>query len=1090
MNRDSYSDQQAHASFQPRSTQAAIDPTQLSQPVHHSSSTTDLGSNWLNKASGWVANKFQSAQDFVNGSGDAIAPNQILPALKGTASPNQPLVGVIDSGFGANEHGSKMAEAIQKENPQAQIWQGKGVGTGNWSESLVEFVDTAKAGGHSRAVANLSFDLTEVHPDGSTSNRSRLTADEQSALAYAHDNDVLVVASSGNQGGAMSALGQASQPSDNLIVVGAANGSDRASYSSYGNGLDLVAEVGSAGTSLAAAKVTGAIASIWSANPELSSQQVNQMLTTTATDLKAPGRDAETGAGLLNSTGAINLAKHTTPEAIVFSGAQLVQPVSESLGGATWESRDGSVASERTNFPIEGDGPRSPARSTPAQRAVAPRRRDPLTSPRPVPPTPAQRAAGQRAFALHRQGERTPLPPRPAQSTPTPAQRAAGQRAVALRQQGGRTPLPPRPPAPPTPAQHAFTLHRQGERAPLPPRPAQSTPTPAQRAAGQRAVGQRANELHRRGERTPLPPQPTAAQRDVALHPREERAPLNPPRPTPPVPDTNGYAVVSEVGHAVLDVVGLTPVGFLADGLNAVWYAAEGDYENAAVSALGVLPGGEFATGARLGRRASELANRASEVYGAVEETRGIVEGVSEVANGNFNSGDAAFTLAETVFSSRGRRDRPTGPSAGNDRNGELNVGVAGNPPPQNPPRNSGSPSRSGSELDARGRRDDRGRSEGNIRDRQPIVVGGRRGDQSRPSTAVATSSGTTRDRNSRREIVTVGARDRTRPSTDRSTAGNRDRQPVAVGGGNGRTRPSSPSTTGTTPGVTTHDRNSRADSAPAPRSGGSGNSNQPPRKPPTGGGGRPTGGYDDSDNNGLPAGNSGNSGNSRSSPNQPRRADSAPTPQSGGSGNPSPQTSPAGGGGFPSLSGSKPNDPNTNRPLGQPSNFDEIENSPYHPSNELESDAAERAKTARDGLEKTKKTLAKAEDNEEILSGWAKDPRRQHLVGQVESFMNKYEIEFQDSGAFDQGEGGKYKAAHAERMAFIEEWLRNPDEPVMAIGVNRALCKPGDGGKKGPAAASCEDFFQDAANVTGKSIVIADYDKDGKERTLFFRPE
>jgi hypothetical protein len=365
MNRDAYPDQHAHASFQPRSSQAAIDPTQLRQPVHHSSSTTDLGSNWLHKASGWVANKFQSAQDFVNGSGDAIAPDQILPALKGTvspnqplvgvidalkgtASPNQPLVGVIDSGFGANEHGSKMAEAIQKENPQAQLWQGKGVGIGNWSESLVEFVDTAKAGGHSRAVANLSFDLIEVHPDGSTSNRSRLTADEQSALAYARDNDVLVVASSGNQGGAMSALGQASQPSDNLIVVGAANGSDRASYSSYGKGLDLVAEVGTAGTSLATAKVTGAIANIWSANPELSSQQVNQMLTTTATDLKTPGRDAETGAGLLNATGAIALATHTTPEAIVFSGAQLIQQMPGSLGDATWESRNGSVASERS----------------------------------------------------------------------------------------------------------------------------------------------------------------------------------------------------------------------------------------------------------------------------------------------------------------------------------------------------------------------------------------------------------------------------------------------------------------------------------------------------------------------------------------------------------------------------------------------------------------------------------------------------------------------------------------------------------------------------------------------------------------------
>lgn len=355
MKRDSYSDQQSRASFQPKSSQPAIEPTQFGQPVHHSSSTSDLGSNWLNKSSDWVADRFQTAQNLMNGSGDAIAPDQVLPGLRGTTSSpsqsaqsQQPLIGVIDSGFGAGEHGGEMVEAIQKDNPQAQIWKGEGVGTGGWSESLVEFVDTAKASGHSRAVANLSFDLTEVHLDGSVSSRSQLTADEQSALAYARDNDVLVVASSGNQGGTMSALGQASQPSDNLIVVGATKGHDRASYSSYGNGLDLVAEVGTAGTSSAAATVTGTIAQLWSANPELSSQQVNQILTTTATDLKPSGWDAETGAGLLNSTGAIDLATHTAPESIVFSGAQLIQPVPGSLDSATWESRDGTIASERT----------------------------------------------------------------------------------------------------------------------------------------------------------------------------------------------------------------------------------------------------------------------------------------------------------------------------------------------------------------------------------------------------------------------------------------------------------------------------------------------------------------------------------------------------------------------------------------------------------------------------------------------------------------------------------------------------------------------------------------------------------------------
>ena len=208
MNRDSYSDLQAHASFQPRSSQFEhasfqprssqfeIDKSQFGQPVQHSSSTSDVGSNWLNKASSWVTDKFQTAQTFMS-SGDAIlqgrgyanAPDQILPALRGTAisqaqtdSTHKPLVGVIDAGFSANEHGSKMVEAIQKENPQAKIWQGGGVDTGGGLESLVEFVNVAKATGHSQAVANFSFDLTEVHLDGSTSTRTQLTAKEQSAL--------------------------------------------------------------------------------------------------------------------------------------------------------------------------------------------------------------------------------------------------------------------------------------------------------------------------------------------------------------------------------------------------------------------------------------------------------------------------------------------------------------------------------------------------------------------------------------------------------------------------------------------------------------------------------------------------------------------------------------------------------------------------------------------------------------------------------------------------------------------------------------------------------------------------------------------
>lgn len=50
------------------------------------------------------------------------------------------------------------------------------------------------------------------------------------------------------------------------------------------------------------------------------------------------------------------------------------------------------------------------------------------------------------------------------------------------------------------------------------------------------------------------------------------------------------------LGHMLLDVAGMLPVvGFVFDGINAVWYLSEGDYFNAACSFVSALPGmGDF----------------------------------------------------------------------------------------------------------------------------------------------------------------------------------------------------------------------------------------------------------------------------------------------------------------------------------------------------------------------------------------------------------------------------------------------------------------------------------------------------------------
>jgi Subtilase family len=286
-------------------------------------------------------------------------PNAIRQLLDFPAA-SQPLVGTIDTGVNGNnpylnyanikkgrdyvggdnnpllqagegsEHGTFMLGIIDAINKKAPKWVGRAIDSGRWADSLVEFVDAAKASGQKNAIANLSLDLTQKNADGSVTTRYELTPAERSAIEYARQNGVLLVVAAGNDGGVMSVLGQASQEFDNIITVGSADGNNRADYSSFGRGLDILAEGGTsdnpelstvgdgvgtmAGTSVATAKVAGATSLVWAANPDLSYRQVIEILEKTAKDLGAPGRDDETGFGFLNTLAAVDLAKKTTPE--------------------------------------------------------------------------------------------------------------------------------------------------------------------------------------------------------------------------------------------------------------------------------------------------------------------------------------------------------------------------------------------------------------------------------------------------------------------------------------------------------------------------------------------------------------------------------------------------------------------------------------------------------------------------------------------------------------------------------------------------------------------------------------------------------
>ncbi len=292
------------------------------------------------------------------GSGNVNNPVTLDPKQFDFPLSSQPLVGDIDTGLNANnpyfnynnikegynyvdntnnsliqsgnQHGTFTFGIIDSINQTAPKWVGDAIGSGKWAESLIDFVNAAKASGQKNAIANLSLDLTQKNSDGTVTTRYEFTPEERAALEYARENNVLIVTAAGNDGSVMSALGQSSQEFDNVITVGSGNSNGRYDYSSYGNGLDILADGGTtanplestvgdglgtmAGTSGATAKVTGAASLVWAANPELSYSQVIDILEKTANNLGTPGWNQDTGFGLLNVVAAVQLAKNTTPE--------------------------------------------------------------------------------------------------------------------------------------------------------------------------------------------------------------------------------------------------------------------------------------------------------------------------------------------------------------------------------------------------------------------------------------------------------------------------------------------------------------------------------------------------------------------------------------------------------------------------------------------------------------------------------------------------------------------------------------------------------------------------------------------------------
>jgi len=175
----------------------------------------------------------------------------------------------------------------------------------------------------------------------------------QSAIEYAQENGVLVVAAAGNRDEnssgdtGKSITFPASEPG--VLAVTATDKSDKVpSFSVTGPEAGLAApgeEIISdywqkrsgyatvTGTSMAAPFISGVAALVWGLHPELTAQQVKTILEDSALDLGTPGRDSNYGYGRVNAYWAVRFAgeaeKLASPANVSWAGGIVQTKVGE-----------------------------------------------------------------------------------------------------------------------------------------------------------------------------------------------------------------------------------------------------------------------------------------------------------------------------------------------------------------------------------------------------------------------------------------------------------------------------------------------------------------------------------------------------------------------------------------------------------------------------------------------------------------------------------------------------------------------------------------------------------------------------------------
>ncbi len=268
------------------------------------------------------------------------------PELAGTMSDGRPRLldpfnatlepsGAVRDSFG---HGTPVAGvALARTNDGAPLHPGRGVagvcGGDGLGNAGCRFVPIKISPGHSGDATSFDVSRAVMHATrvGARAMNLSYASDapsrvEREAMLWGLVHGCVVVAAAGNQGFNNPTLAQfpAAFAADGFCIQAGASdwNDDRAVFSSYGPGLDLLAPgfvvwttfmtypsyygatydgyVQASGTSFAAPFVTGAVGLLAAARPELQDVDFQHVLRESADDLGTPGPDAPTGWGRLN----------------------------------------------------------------------------------------------------------------------------------------------------------------------------------------------------------------------------------------------------------------------------------------------------------------------------------------------------------------------------------------------------------------------------------------------------------------------------------------------------------------------------------------------------------------------------------------------------------------------------------------------------------------------------------------------------------------------------------------------------------------------------------------------------------------------